>query len=167
MRATIDRQSAALAATLPAASENGGAVAAGSWPSERHPLGYGDAPFNPARLAQLSNWLGALEKRGFVGSAHIAVSIADYCLTGNPGEGIRWPLLRCRPPAVTYAAVLLTRGVRRRSANRQRCQRSWRVFPSARTGDQGGSRVPKGVWLSRGGCECGPMERGCREGSLR
>jgi CheY-like chemotaxis protein len=87
MRATIDRQSAALAATLPAVSENGGAVTAGSWPSERHPLGYGDVPFNPARLAQLSNWLGALEKRGFVGSAHIAVSIADYCLAGNPGEG--------------------------------------------------------------------------------
>ena len=83
MRATIDRQAAALAAV----PENAGPVSSGSWPSERHPLGYGDGPFNPARLAQLTNWLGALEQRGFVGTARIAVSISDYCLTGNPGEG--------------------------------------------------------------------------------
>lgn len=82
LRATIDRQSAALSKAPESPLQP-----AGTWPGERHPLAYDDVPFSAARLAQLTTWLGTLERRGFVGSARIVVSIADYCLTGNPGEG--------------------------------------------------------------------------------
>jgi CheY-like chemotaxis protein len=82
LRATIDRQAAALAAAPESQTPS-----TGNWPGERHPLAYGDAPFNASRMAQLSTWLGTLERRGFVGAVRIVVSTADYCLTGNPGEG--------------------------------------------------------------------------------
>jgi len=83
LRATIDRQTAALSAAGPAETP----AVAESWPTERHALAYGDAPFTAARVAQAGAWLSALEQKGFVGSARIVVSVADYCLTGNPGEG--------------------------------------------------------------------------------
>jgi CheY-like chemotaxis protein len=83
MRATIDRQAAALA-TLP---QTAAPAQNAAWPSERHPLGFGEAPFTPARIAQASAWLTALEQRGFVGTARLVVSQAEYCLTGNPGDG--------------------------------------------------------------------------------
>jgi len=83
LRATIDRQSVALATSSASVSS----VTTDPWPGERHPLGFGEAPFTPARIAQLSNWLGTLEQHGFVGTARIVVSLSDYCLTGNPGEG--------------------------------------------------------------------------------
>ncbi len=83
LRATIDRQTAALSAAGPTQSPAG----AESWPTERHALAYGDAPFPAPRIAQAAAWLSALEQKGFVGSARIVVSLADYCLTGNPGEG--------------------------------------------------------------------------------
>jgi hypothetical protein len=83
LRMTIDKQATALAAS-PVAPES---VALKRWPSERHPLGYGEAPFSAARIAQAGHWLDTLEQSGFVGSVRIVVSLADYCLTGNPGEG--------------------------------------------------------------------------------
>jgi hypothetical protein len=83
LRATIDRQTAALTAATPAEAP----PVAEPWPAERHALTYGDAPFTPARIAQIGNWLAVLEQRGFVGSARIVVSLADYCLAGNPGDG--------------------------------------------------------------------------------
>ncbi len=83
MRATIERQAAALATLPQTAAPAQNAV----WPTERHPLGFGEAPFTPARIAQASAWLTALEQRGFVGTAHLVVSQAEYCLTGNPGDG--------------------------------------------------------------------------------
>mgnify|MGYP003345252698 CR=1 FL=1 len=83
LRATIDRQAAALAAA-PSGTTAAPTVA---WPGEKHPLGFGDAPFTAARQTQLNNWITTLEQRGFVGNARIVVSLADYCLAGNPGEG--------------------------------------------------------------------------------
>ena len=83
LRATIDRQAAALAA----ASAGAAPSPAVAWPGEKHPLGFGDAPFSAARETQLTNWITTLEQRGFVGTARIVVSLADYCLAGNPGEG--------------------------------------------------------------------------------
>jgi hypothetical protein len=83
LRATIDRQAAALAA----APSGPAPASSGSWPGEKHPLGFGDAPFTASRQTQLTNWISALEQRGFVGTARVVVSLADYCLAGNPGEG--------------------------------------------------------------------------------
>jgi hypothetical protein len=84
LRMTIDKQATALAASPVAAADS---TAPNRWPSERHPLGYGEAPFSAARIAQAGHWLDTLEQGGFVGSVRIVVSLADYCLTGNPGEG--------------------------------------------------------------------------------
>ena len=86
LRATVDRQAAALTAALAAAAP-AASVPSAPWPTERHQLGYGEAPFTAARVAQLASWLNTLEQRGFVGTARVVVSVADYCLTGNPGDG--------------------------------------------------------------------------------
>lgn len=111
LQQTIDRQAATIAAGSVSATD---AQPKTVWPSEHHALGYGEAPFTAARIAQADRWISALEKSGFVGSVRLVVSLADYCLTGNPGEGYSLAPgdlvaakcdLRGSPPDDTRAAV--------------------------------------------------------------
>jgi CheY-like chemotaxis protein len=97
--ALSERQIAALKeareASAAAAESAPEALASAPPPAERAgaprlaalPVAYGEVPLSGARLEALRVLAGDLEKRGQAGTVQVTAHSADFCLTGNPGEG--------------------------------------------------------------------------------